>query len=87
MIKQTCKLFSEPVEVKDETVRAASDLVFLRSSFSKLRIGRYDSTVEKETLLKREDAEKFIETMVIGFGRLLEEETFFTSNFTGKGDG
>ena len=27
-------------------------------------------------MLKREDAEKFIETMVIGFGRLLEERHF-----------
>ena len=76
MIKQTCKLFSEPVEVKDETVRAASDLVSCGPAFLSYVLEDMIQSVEKETLLKREDAEKFIETMVIGFGRLLEERHF-----------
>ncbi|MBR7553351.1 late competence protein ComER [Allobacillus sp. GCM10007491] len=76
MIKQTCKLFSEPFEVKDDNVRAASDIVSCGPAFLSYVLEDMIQSVEQETSLKREEAVNFVETMVIGFGRLLEEKHF-----------
>ncbi len=76
MLMQTCKLFSHPFLVSDSTVRAASDVVSCGPAFISYVLEDMIHSVEEVTLLERKEAEQFVEVMMIGFGKLLEEKHF-----------
>ncbi|GAA0457355.1 late competence protein ComER [Alkalibacillus silvisoli] len=73
MLTQTCKLFSDPVEVDEQYVRVSSDLVSCGPAFISYLLQTLIKGAQEQTGVDEKTATQLVETMMIGYGKLLEE--------------
>ncbi|MDQ0351086.1 competence protein ComER [Alkalibacillus filiformis] len=76
MLTQTCKLFSSPLEINDQYVRVASDLVSCGPAFISYLLQSMIKAAQEETGIDEETATQLVETMMIGYGKLLDENLY-----------
>lgn len=72
--KQKCSYFSDPIEVEDNELRIASDIVSCGPAFFSFLAARYMQDAALHTDIDKEQAADLMEKMFIGYGKLLEDE-------------
>lgn len=73
------RFFSTPVIVNDETIRISSDITSCGPAFISSLLRKWMEQAELHTDINRPLAEHFMREMIIGFGKLIENEY---DNFT-----
>ncbi|WP_188206220.1 late competence protein ComER [Alkalibacillus aidingensis] len=76
LLLQTCKLFSEPVEIEEEHVRIASDLVSCGPAFISYLLQLMITDAHEKTGINQQQATELVECMIIGYGKLLEDQYY-----------
>ncbi|MGM8214176.1 late competence protein ComER [Bacillaceae bacterium W0354] len=76
LLIQTFKHFSKPVEIEEEHVRIASDIVSCGPAFYSFIIEKMIEAAFKQTGIPTEKATILSEQMMIGYGKLFEEKIF-----------
>ncbi|MET3682476.1 competence protein ComER [Alkalibacillus flavidus] len=71
---QTCKLFSTPVEVSEEQVRVASDIVSCGPAFISYLLETLIEAAVDETSIDSETAHSLMASTIIGYGALLNDD-------------
>ncbi|WP_175614901.1 late competence protein ComER [Piscibacillus halophilus] len=84
IILQTCKHFSTPVEVEEEHVRIASDIVSCGPAFLSYILEEMIQSAIRKTGLPKEQATTLVEQMVIGYGKLFKENIYDFSSLKEK---
>ncbi|TFB24868.1 late competence protein ComER [Filobacillus milosensis] len=84
MLLQTCKHFSKPVEVEEQHVRIASDIVSCGPAFLSFILEEMIQSAHKKTGIPVHQATTLVEQMVVGFGKLFEENIYDFSSLKEK---
>ncbi|SHN10914.1 late competence protein ComER [Gracilibacillus kekensis] len=71
-----CQNFSEPIEIEENVMRIASDIVSCGPAFFSFLAENYIQDAVKHTEITAEQATLLMEKMFIGFGKLLAENHF-----------
>ncbi|WP_208590147.1 late competence protein ComER [Gracilibacillus suaedae] len=71
-----CRQFSEPVEIEENIMRIASDIVSCGPAFFAFLAENYIKDAANQTEVTTEQATQLMEKMFIGFGKLLAENHF-----------
>ncbi|PKR79055.1 late competence protein ComER [Halalkalibacillus sediminis] len=79
-----CSEFSTPIEISDEHVRISSDIVSCGPAFISFILESMIEAAVKQTGLPKEEASKMAETMIIGYGKLLDENIYTFSTLKEK---
>lgn len=83
-LKQSTKLFSRPLEIKDSITRVSSDIVSCGPAFFSYIIRRFIQAACEETEITEEEATIMVSEMMIGFGRLIEDGHYSLSTLQEK---
>ncbi|MGP4071455.1 late competence protein ComER [Piscibacillus sp. B03] len=83
-IWQTCKHFSTPVEIEEEHVRIASDIVSCGPAFLSYILEEMIQSAVDKTGLPKEQATTLVEKMVIGYGKLFKDHVYDFSSLKEK---
>ncbi|RYL91557.1 late competence protein ComER [Sporolactobacillus sp. THM7-4] len=68
--------FSHPVEISEKNIRVASDLSSCGPAFLSFLLEKMIEGAVRSTPISEDDATELVTQMVIGFGKLLEDQTF-----------
>ncbi|GEL78343.1 late competence protein ComER [Tenuibacillus multivorans] len=79
VLLQSCKLFSTPVEIEEQHVRIASDIVSCGPAFLSFLLEDMIQAAQQKTGIPKDQATTLVEQMIIGFGKLFEDNIY---NFT-----
>ncbi|RPF55567.1 late competence protein ComER [Aquisalibacillus elongatus] len=84
LIQQTCKHFSKPIEIEEEHVRIASDIVSCGPAFLSFILEDMIDAAHKKTGIPVDQATSLVEEMIIGYGKLFEERIYDFSSLKDK---
>ncbi|MFB5662130.1 late competence protein ComER [Alteribacillus sp. HJP-4] len=73
---QWLNTFGSPVEIEEECIRAASDIVSCGPAFFSFLLEQFIQAAVKETQISKEEAEMMTEQMIICFGNLLDSGVY-----------
>ncbi|MCI1856590.1 MAG: late competence protein ComER [Sporolactobacillus sp.] len=76
--------FSQPLEIDEEKIRAASDLASCGPAFLSFWLERMIAGATRSTALNTKEATELVTQMVIGFAKLLDEKTYTLSELREK---
>ncbi|WP_353948027.1 late competence protein ComER [Sporolactobacillus sp. Y61] len=68
--------FSKPVEINEENIRVASDLSSCGPAFLSFFLEKMIDGAVETTSVSRKEASQLVTEMIIGFGRLLEDNSY-----------
>ncbi|MBB6454342.1 competence protein ComER [Salirhabdus euzebyi] len=72
-LKQSCRLFSVPIEIDESITRVSSDIVSCGPAFLSYLIQALIQAANDYADLDKEKGMLFAEEMIVGFGKLIEE--------------
>ncbi|MFT8318308.1 MAG: late competence protein ComER [Sporolactobacillus sp.] len=76
--------FSQPLEVNEACIRAASDIASCGPAFLTFYLEKMIEAAAETTPLTRKEATSLVTEMVIGFGKLLEQQIYTLSELREK---
>ena len=83
-INRLLSYIGKPIEIEDETVRAASDIVSCGPAFFSNLIQKFIEAAVKETKISKEVATKLAAEMLVGMGSLIEKDYYTLSTLQEK---
>ncbi|MFD2637502.1 late competence protein ComER [Piscibacillus salipiscarius] len=84
IIWQTCKHFSKPVEIEEEHVRIASDIVSCGPAFISYILEEMIKSAVDKTGISKDQATTLVEQMIIGYGQLFKDQIYDFSSLKEK---
>ncbi|QSS99025.1 late competence protein ComER [Pontibacillus sp. ALD_SL1] len=75
-VEQCCKTYSKPVQINENVTRVSSDIVSCGPAFFSYLLQRFVDAACEETKISEQEATTMVTEMLIGFGKLLEEEHY-----------
>ncbi|GGC92266.1 pyrroline-5-carboxylate reductase [Thalassobacillus devorans] len=76
LLKQTFKFISRPIEIEEDYIRVCSDIVSCGPAFISFLMERWIKAAEEVADLPEETATELTTEMLIGYGKLLEENHY-----------
>ncbi|RYM05289.1 late competence protein ComER [Sporolactobacillus sp. THM7-7] len=83
-LKRLLMLFSHPIEISEDNIRTASDLSSCGPAFLSYLLEKMVDGAVKSTSISIQEASELITKMIIGYGKLLEENQFTLSELREK---